>query len=262
MLALTIALLTSGTATYYISRRVTSRSAGDATTRYIGAAKTLQSGEVLKPESLMIVDWPVSIPLKGAFTKMEELSGRSVIYPVAAGQPILVSQLAAAGSGIGLTVKIPEGKRAVSVRSDEVVGVAGFLFPGSHVDVLVTLHSDKMPVPSTQIVLQDVEVLTAGQNIEPDPQGKPQTVNVVTLLLSPEDSQKLVLASSQGSIEFVLRNGADHGHVNAVPIQVASLSGQQLVRRTTSTAGNSKSKSSPYVIELIMGDKRVKNSLE
>ncbi len=107
--------------------------------------------------------------------------------------------LAAPGSGIGLTVKIPEGMRATSVKSDEIVGVAGFLFPGSHVDVLVTFRSDRFPTPATQIVLQDVEVLTVGQKLEPDPQGKPENVSVVTLLLTPEDSQKLVLASTPGN---------------------------------------------------------------
>ena len=230
--ALVIALLLSGGATLVIGRLAGRRNARADMTQYVAAANALQSGEVLKAENLKLVDWPVAVPLAGAFTKIEDLAGRSVIYPISVGQPILVPQLALPGSGIGLTVKIRDGMRAVSVRSDEVVGVAGFLFPGSHVDVLVTIRSDKTPTPTTEIVLQDAEVLTAGQNIEPDPQGKPQTVNVVTLLLTPEDSQKLVLASTQGTIEFVLRNGADHEHVKAVPIQVASLAGQEPVAKT------------------------------
>jgi len=139
--------------------------------------------------------------------------GRSLIYPISEHQPILDRDVAMAGSGIGLTVKIPEGMRAVSVRSNDVVGVAGFLYPGSHVDVLVTSKIENVAreasTPRTQTILANVEVLTAGQKIEPDPTGKPETVNVVTLLLKPEDGEKLVLASSQGSIQFVLRNGAD-----------------------------------------------------
>src|SRR6185369_9458354 len=97
--------------------------------------------------------------------------------------------------------------RATAVRSNEVVGVAGFLFPGSRVDVLATyaMASNGAPAQtSTQTVLQNVEVLTAGTSIEPDPQGRPQTVNVVTLLLTPTDSQKLLLVSSQAAIQFVL----------------------------------------------------------
>ena len=192
----------------------------------MAASRPLQPGEELKADSLILIDWPAKLALEGGFTKVEELVGRAVIYPIAAQQPILQAYLAAPGSGIGLTVKIPEGMRATSVRSDEIVGVAGFLFPGSHVDVLVTFRGDAVPQPETQIVLQDVEVLTVGQKIEPEPGGKAETVGVVTLLLTPADAQKVVLASTQGSIHFVLRNGADRGHVDSVPVSVAQLTGE------------------------------------
>jgi pilus assembly protein CpaB len=163
------------------------------------------------------------MPVGGAFTKVEDVIGRSVIYPINEHQPILDHDVALAGSGIGLTVKIPEGMRAVSVRSNDVVGVAGFLYPGSHVDVLVTSKVENSPNPQTQTVLANVEVLTAGQKIEPDPTGKPETVNVVTLLLKPEDGEKLVLASSQGSIQFVLRNGADQNSPDTKPVDMTDL---------------------------------------
>jgi pilus assembly protein CpaB len=264
VLALVVALLLSGAVTFFLNRKLGSRTMGPQTQKYVAAAHPIKSGEVLKAESLVMIDWPITIPLQGAFTKVEDAVGRSAIYPVTSGQPILSMQLAALGSGIGLTVKIPEGMRAVSVRSDEVVGVAGFLFPGSHVDVLVTLRSDKIPVPSTQIVLQDVEVLTAGQNIEPDPQGKPQTVNVVTLLLSPPDAQKLVLATTQGSIAFVLRNGADRGQIKAVPMQIAGLSSgvDPTPKASPSHATPHPTAKQPYVVETIMGDKHVMTQFE
>src|SRR5664280_57378 len=134
VLALVVALLLSGAVTFFINRKLGSRTMGPQTQKYVAAAHPIQSGEVLKAESLVMIDWPITIPLQGAFTKVEDAVGRSAIYPVTSGQPILSMQLAALGSGIGLTVKIPEGMRAVSVRSDEVVGVAGFLFPGSGVD--------------------------------------------------------------------------------------------------------------------------------
>src|SRR5207302_2930934 len=112
--------------------------------------------------------------------------------------PILERDLAVEGAGIGLAGRIPTGMRATAVRSNEIVGVAGFLYPGSHVDVLVTYTPPGAGnVPVTQTVLQDVEVLTAGQTSEPDPQGKHQSVSVVTLLVNPEDSQKLQLGSFQ-----------------------------------------------------------------
>ncbi len=261
--ALAVALLLSGAVTFLINRKLGSRSAAAQTQKVVAASRAIQSGEVLKAENLTLVEWPVTLPLVGSFAKVDDVVGRSAIYPVPSGQPLLASQLAALGSGIGLTVKIPEGMRAVSVRSDEVVGVAGFLFPGSHVDVLVTLRSDRTPTPATQIVLQDAEVLTAGQNIEPDPQGKPQTVNVVTLLLTPQDSQKLVLAASQGSIEFVLRNGADRGQVKAVPMQIASLSAGDIVHKDPAVRATPRAPvKQPYVVETFSGDKRTTSQFE
>ena len=122
VLALVVALLLSGAVTFFLNRKLGSRTMGPQTQKYVAAAHPIQSGEVLKAESLVMVDWPTTIPLQGAFTKIEDAVGRSAIYPVTSGQPILSMQLAALGSGIGLTVKIPEGMRAVSVRSDEVVG--------------------------------------------------------------------------------------------------------------------------------------------
>lgn len=178
LVALLFALLLSGALTFFLTRRINRRTgviAAQATQKYVAAARPLPAGEVVKAESLTLVDWPAKMPLQGAFTRIEDVSGRAVIYPVAARQPVLEGYLAAAGSGIGLTVKIPDGMRAASVRSDEVIGVAGFLFPSCHVDVLVTFHNDAAVTPGTQIVLQDVEVLTVGQKIEPEAGGKAET---------------------------------------------------------------------------------------
>ena len=143
---------------------------------------------------------------------------------VAAKQPLLARDLAAPGSGFGLSGKIPEGMRATAIRSNEIVGVAGFLFPGSHVDVIATYASSSGTITNT--VLQDVEVISTGTSIEPDPQGKPQTVNVVTLLLTPEDSQKILLASSQGTIQFVLRSGIDRKIADIATTRMYQLSGR------------------------------------
>ena len=115
--------------------------------------------------------------------------------------------------------------RATAVRSNDIVGVAGFLFPGSHVDVLATYSQQGGSSAITQTILQDVEVLSAGQAIEPDPQGKPKTVDVVTLLVSPENSQRLLLASGQGTIQFVLRNGLDQKNVEIHPTRMDQLFG-------------------------------------
>jgi pilus assembly protein CpaB len=262
LVALLIALLLSGGVTYWVARKLIRGGSATAVQHYVAAARALQAGEVLKPEDLTMIEWPAAKPLVGAFAKVADLDGRALIYPVAASQPILADYLAAPGSGIGLTTKIPEGMRATSVKSDEVVGVAGFLFPGSHVDVLVTFRIDRFPTPATQIVLQDVEVLTVGQKLQPDPQGKPEPVNVVTLLLTPEDAQKLVLASSQGGIQFVLRNGSDHTKVNAAPMQIAQLSGTAPATTPVVTPRPHLPIKEPYVVETILGDKHSTHSFE
>jgi pilus assembly protein CpaB len=189
-------------------------------THIVLASRDLPGGIVLTADDVKVSAWPVGTSLPGSFSKVEDVLNRPLIYPVGAKDPILQRNLAIQGSGLGLSVKIPPGMRATSVRSNEVVGVAGFLYPGSRVDVLATFTLPGNANSVTQTILQDVEVLTAGEKIEPDPQGKPQTVDVVTLLLGPGDSQKLLLASTQGTIQFVLRNSADQ---TTTPVKPTSL---------------------------------------
>src|ERR1017187_5051620 len=133
------------------------------------------------------------------------------MYPIAVKEPIRDGLLAAPGATVGLTAKIPDGMRAVAVVTNEVNNVSGFLFPGSHVDVLVSLRPEAgiNNQAMTTTVLQNIEVLSTGEKLQPDPQGKPQNVKVVTLLLTPDDAQKLLLASNQGTVQFVLRNASD-----------------------------------------------------
>ncbi len=254
--ALAIALAVSGLFTYLLSKKVGSSARIKITSqRYVAAAKPLEAGEMLKPASLEMVEWHATMPLSGASTKVEDLNGRILLYPLAPGEPILERDLAASGSGAGLSAKIPEGMRAISLRSDEVVGVAGFLLPGTHVDVLETNRTNSAAGhPDTSTVLQDVEVLAAGQKIEPDPEGKPSIVNVVTLLLKPADAEKVVLASSEGVIHFVLRNGADRTRIAdaeaARPVEIKPVHAH--VREVP--------KSRAYVVETQMGDKKIVNS--
>src|ERR1700759_47032 len=223
-LALFIALVLSAGATYLLYSRIKSqRTAAPATMKIVAAVDQLAAGTALTPQNLKIVDWPASIPLAGAFSGPAQLVGRSLIYPVNANQPLVANDLAAPGSGLGLSVKIPDGMRAISIRSNDVVGVAGFLYPGSHVDVLLTIRPDHASASLTQTILQDVAVLTAGQTLEPDPKGRPQTVNVVTLLLNPRDAQKLVLATQQGSVQFLLRNAADQNKPEQKPVLASQL---------------------------------------
>lgn len=253
-LALLVALSISGMFTYLLSRRVSGARVGPKIQRYVAAAKPLEAGELLKPATLQLVEWPSSVPLDGAFQKPEDINGRLVLYPLAAGQPILERDLAVAGSGTGLSAKIPDGMRAISLKSDEVVGVAGFLLPGTHVDVLETSRTNDAGRSGTFTVLQDIVVLAAGPNFEPDPTGKATSATVVTLLLKPEDAEKIVLASSEGVIHFVLRNGADRSRVtNLQAVRPIELKPVARVKAIVA-------KSQTYLVETVMGDKKVINS--
>ena len=252
--AFIIALVISGIFTFWLSQRLKSKPAPAAPkSQYVASAANLEAGQQIKAENLRMVDWPATVPLPGAFNAPQPVIGRIVLYPLAAGEPILERQLANPGSSAGLSTKIPDGMRAISLRSDEVVGVAGFLLPGTHVDVLVTVHPPGGADPVTNTVLQDVEILTTGQKIEPDPEGKPTTATVVTLLVKPEDAQKVDLASTQGIVHFVLRNGVDREEFKGPPALFSQLAGTPpppppaAVRRAALIAVK------PYQVETFMG---------
>jgi pilus assembly protein CpaB len=205
-------------------------------------------------------DWPSDVPLPGSFSKKEEVLGHPLIHSLGAKEPIVKRDLGLEGSGIGLATKIPPGMRATAIKSNEIVGVAGFLYPGSHVDVLCTITLPNNAGTLTQTVLQDVEVLTAGQTIEPDPQGKPQQVDVVTLLLTPADSQKIQLATTQGVIQFVLRNGTDTKMAELTPARLDQL--VAMPKASVPVVKNGKRvfvKPTPqptYVLEVIQGTQK------
>lgn len=204
-----MAVALAGIFTWLVFKRLRASMGEHQVVKIVAAATDLPAGVALSEKDVVLLDWPSDMPLGGTLSKTQDVLGHPLIRSLGAKEPIFQRDLGLEGSGIGLATKIPPGMRATAVRSNEIVGVAGFLYPGSHVDVLATLSLPGSGGNVTDTVLQDVEVVTAGQTIEPDPQGKPQQVDVVTLLLTPEDSQKLQLASTQGAIQFVLRNGTD-----------------------------------------------------
>lgn len=221
---LLIALAVSGVCTLLLSHKLTRASAQKVTmVSYAVPARALAAGDVLRADGVTLVQWPADHPVLGAFSKVSDVVGRALLYPVDVNQPLTDKLLSAPGAGTGLAARIPDGMRAVALKSDEVMGVAGFLVPGSHIDVLVTYRTDKSPEPRTVTVLQNSEVLAAGQQIQPDPQGKPATVSVVTLLLAPVDAERAVLASSQGTIHFVMRSGSDQGSARNGGVSLAQL---------------------------------------
>lgn len=189
------------------------------------ASRPLPAGQTIKADDVAIIKVPADQFPKGGFEKAAEVLDRPVVSLVLAEEPIREGRLGARGTGSGLAPIIPVGMRAVSVRVNEVVGVAGFALPGMRVDVLVTGKPPGREGSITKTVLQNILVLSAGQSIEPDLKGRPINAPVVTLLVTPEQAEVLTLAGSEGRIQLVLRNTGDQG-VQATPgRQVSELYG-------------------------------------
>jgi pilus assembly protein CpaB len=227
-LALAAALVISVGVTSIFYVRITRGQAGarPQIRRVVAAKVALQPGTPIPAENLTEIDWPTNVALNGLIEKKEDVTGHVLGYAVAANEPVLRRDLAASGS-FGLAAKIPDGMRASAVKTNEVMNVAGFIFPGSRVDVLMTVkgENNNASTTSARTVLQNVQVLATGTKMDPDPTGKPENVTVVTLLVTPEQSQKLALAQSQGTIQFVLRNGGDAANPETPAVDFADLTG-------------------------------------
>src|SRR5438270_13948603 len=177
------------TSIFYVRVTRAQSSAAPSTRRVVAAAVAVQPGVPLTAENLTEINWPANVPLEGLIEKKEDAIGRIPSYALEAKEPVQKRGLASSGS-FGLSAKIPDGMRATSVKTNEVMNIAGFIFPGSHVDVLVTLRSDNNSSSTvTRTVLQNVQVLSTGAKMDPDPEGKPENVSVVTLLVTPEESE-------------------------------------------------------------------------
>jgi pilus assembly protein CpaB len=172
-------------------------------------------GSKLVNEQLTSVQVPGDATPDGAFESSDKIVGRVVTMNIAAREPVTDFKLAPEGSAAGLSAVIPEGYRAMTVKVDDVVGVAGFARPGSLVDVVVVIQpsgdrmSDQGPI--SKIVLQNIKVLASGQNIDQpkNDDREAQQVKAVTLQVTPEEAEKLALASSEGKLQLVMRNSID-----------------------------------------------------
>jgi pilus assembly protein CpaB len=173
------------------------------------AADDIQVGARIEEHDVIAVKYPASTLPGGTFNKRSKVMGRGVILPISRGEFILPSKLAPENAGAGLPSLIPPGMRAVSVRVNEVVSVAGFVGPGTRVDVLLTGTPNGSSEPQTTTVLQNVAVIASGQKLERNAAGEPQNTPVITLLVSPDDAERLTLASSEGHIQLALRNPLD-----------------------------------------------------
>jgi pilus assembly protein CpaB len=183
-----------------------------ATTRIVLATRDIEPGTVLKDEDIKLTDWSGPVPT-GASTRPQDLVGRGVVTPIIAKEPVLESRLAAKGAGGGLASMIPPGMRAVAIHVSDVSSVAGFVVPGMRVDVLISGTApgvDSHLGTLTKTLLQNMEVLSAGQDFKKDAEGKPISVPVINLLATPEQAEQLSLAASSTNIQLVLRNPLDH----------------------------------------------------
>lgn len=196
------------------------------------AAMDIELGSKINPQMLKSVDWPTGSIPEGAFNEMKELEGRVVKSSVQRGEPILASKLAPVGTQGGLSAVIAEGKRAMTVRVNDVVGVAGFALPGNYVDVMVNTLQDKEGksdenIQISRTVLEHVLVLAVAQEASRD-ETKPKVVNAVTLELFPGDAEKLDLARSVGTLSLVLRNQVDKTPVVTAGITKKELFGEKV----------------------------------
>ncbi len=183
------------------------------------------TGAVLTTAALTTVDWPKQFAPQGIFIEPEMLHGRVLRHALAAGEPVLSGALLPEGSAGGLLSIIAENKRAVSVKVDQIIGVAGFVSPGARVDVLGTVRDlrDKDKLPYTKSVLQDVRVLAIDQKLEEAETGEPELVSVVTLEVEPKDAEKLIYSAHEGRLQLALRSPSDHETVKTAGVSFSDI---------------------------------------
>jgi pilus assembly protein CpaB len=251
--------------TYRFVQAMPQQQASLPTTPVVVAAGRLDLGAALRVEDLRVVNWPAEAVPGGVFSSPQELVGRGLIQPVAQYEPILPGKLAPVGAGAGLPPMIPDGMRAMSVRVNDVIGVAGYVLPGTKVDVLVTVSPTNQTTDITsKVILTNVQVLAAGTRIERDIEAdnKPVSVSVVTLLVDPVQSEALTLASTEGKIQLALRNPLDATKPPTPGIRPAVLLGQSAPRPAVARVARAAAPEPvaapppPPTVEMIRGDQR------
>jgi pilus assembly protein CpaB len=213
VIVLMFALVIAGAASALLYRLISSQLSANrtATTQVVVAGRNLASGELIKDGDVKMADFAGTPPV-GTLVSVDKAINRGVVDPIYQGEAVVDSRLAAPGAGAGLAATIPQGMRAVAVRVNDIVGVAGFVTPGSHVDILIAGNppgGSGSAGTVTKTLLQNMTVLSAGQNIQKDAEGKPVSVPVVNVLVTPEQAEILSLASNDARIQLVLRNPTD-----------------------------------------------------
>jgi pilus assembly protein CpaB len=211
------ALLFGLLAAVSVSRYLSSAQAYTKNLNGVVVAKVaIPLGTKIIPEQVTLVQFPAESTPDGAFQSVDKLTGRVAIVNIAPREPITELRLAPEGTAGGLSAVIPEGYRAMTVKVDDVVGISGFIMPGTLVDIVVVIipgdSGTQSQQPISKIVLQNIKVLANGQNIDkPQSEREANSVKAVTLLVTPEQAEKLALAASEGKLQLVMRNSIDQG---------------------------------------------------
>ncbi len=228
LLVLLIALVMAGVASYMVYpgiQRIPVREVEIESEPVVVAAKALPVGALIGPNDVKLTEWPRKSPLTGAFAKAEDVVGRGLLAPVLENEPVTTAKLAPRESGAGLAPTIPIGMRAIGVKVNEVIGVAGFVIPGAHVDVVATV--DVKGETRTRTVVSNLQVLATGTRYDQQEtkDGKAIPSTVVTLLATPEDAERVALASTDARLLLVLRNPLDIAPTVTPGVQLAALMG-------------------------------------
>jgi len=231
LVVLIVAIAVASGASYFVYRAVTNIPVREVEVRsyYVAvAAKSLPVGTMIAQSDVKLVPWPAASPVAGGYSKVEEVVNRGLISSVVENEPLTSTKLAVIEAGAGLPPTIATGMRAISVKVNEVIGVAGFVVPGTRVDVMVTLSNRQQQQDSlTRVVVSNVQVLTAGTRIDQEnaKDGKPIPSTVVTLLVAPEDGERIALAASEGQIMLTLRNPLDTAPTSTTGVRTGGLFG-------------------------------------
>jgi pilus assembly protein CpaB len=229
LVVLTVAIAVASGASFFVYRAVTNIPVREVEVKsyYVAvAAKPLAVGTMIGPSDVKLVAWPAASPVAGGYSKVDEVVNRGLIASVVENEPLTSTKLAVIEAGAGLPPTIATGMRAISVKVNEVIGVAGFVVPGTRVDLVVTIGKRDGGSVS-RVIVSNAQVLTAGTKYDQDQakDGKPMPATVVTLLVTPTDAERIALASSEGSIMLALRNPLDSTPTETNGTRLASLLG-------------------------------------
>jgi pilus assembly protein CpaB len=276
-LVLTVALGAAGLASFGVYRVVAAipvREVEVVSLEAVVAAKPIPVGTIVTKDHVKLVPWPQRNQVPGSFTKIDAVVDRGAIVEVAENEPLTESKLAPLGSGGGLPPTIPEGMRAISVKTNEVIGVAGFVIPGTRVDVLVIVgKGGNKEEPVARAVVSNVQVLTSGSRMDQEKakeEGKPIPATVVTLLVTPEDAERISLAANEGQIMLTLRNPLDVAPTTTNGIRMANLMGAPAPPVVTKRVEGRRVVEAPppppapkiYTVEAIRAAKRTEESVK